>query len=144
MERQQIDSAEFERVLKSSISIMEAAKTLRLPETMVYSLARLLGIKSTKTRIVLGGNGRAYTADDVRSIYLSNTLAITSCSLRHLLLSTGIKEARCESCGLTEWLGYPIPLELHHRNNDHFDNTEANLMLVCPSCHRIITNRDHF
>ena len=32
--------------------------------------------------------------------------------LRKRLLAEGIKEHKCECCGLTEWLGEPIPLEL--------------------------------
>ena len=30
--------------------------------------------------------------------------------------------AKCECCGKTDWLGVPIPLELHHINGIHTDN----------------------
>jgi 5-methylcytosine-specific restriction endonuclease McrA len=46
-----------------------------------------------------------------------------------------LKEARCERCGLTEWLGKPAPLQLHHVNGDGKDNRPENLQILCPNCH---------
>lgn len=42
---------------------------------------------------------------------------------------------RCESCGLSEWLGDPIAIALHHVDGDSDNNTPENLLLVCPNCH---------
>jgi 5-methylcytosine-specific restriction endonuclease McrA len=55
--------------------------------------------------------------------------------LRLRLLSAGLKENRCEACGLTEWLGRPLSMQLHHRNGDGLDNRLENLALLCPNCH---------
>jgi Trp operon repressor len=55
--------------------------------------------------------------------------------LRHRLHDAGLKEKRCESCGLTEWLGKPIGLQLHHVNGDGLDNRLENLQVVCGNCH---------
>jgi hypothetical protein len=41
----------------------------------------------------------------------------------------------CEGCGLSEWRGKPIVLELEHKNGDRKDNTRDNLELLCPNCH---------
>lgn len=46
-----------------------------------------------------------------------------------------IRGHKCENCGLTEWLGQPINLEIHHINGDRTDNTFENLQLLCPNCH---------
>lgn len=38
-------------------------------------------------------------------------------------------------CGLSEWQGYPIMLELDHINGKHSDNSRENLRILCPNCH---------
>ncbi|MGB7339067.1 MAG: HNH endonuclease signature motif containing protein [Phototrophicaceae bacterium] len=42
---------------------------------------------------------------------------------------------QCESCGLAEWLGDPIALELDHIDGDPDNNDEQNLRVICPNCH---------
>jgi Zn finger protein HypA/HybF involved in hydrogenase expression len=55
--------------------------------------------------------------------------------LKRRLLKEGLKESRCEKCGLTEWLGTPLSMALHHVNGDGRDNRLENLQLLCPNCH---------
>jgi len=51
------------------------------------------------------------------------------------LLREGLKENRCEICGLSKWLGKPLSLELHHVNERGNDNRLENLQLLCGNCH---------
>lgn len=60
------------------------------------------------------------------------------CSRGHLkgrLLKAGLKEERCEWCGLAEWRGQPLRITLHHENGDGYDNRLENLVFLCPNCH---------
>ena len=45
------------------------------------------------------------------------------------------RSLRCEICGLTEWLGRPLSMALHHVNGDGRDNRLENLQFLCPDCH---------
>jgi DNA-binding transcriptional ArsR family regulator len=56
-------------------------------------------------------------------------------NLKRRLLAAGLKSDACEECGIDEWLGRPLSLELHHVNGDRNDNRLANLALLCPNCH---------
>ena len=69
--------------------------------------------------------------------YIENNLPISSFKLKNKLIKDGIKENKCECCGISEWLGVDIPLELHHKNNNHHDNSLNNLQILCPNCHSI-------
>lgn len=51
------------------------------------------------------------------------------------LIRLGLKEPRCERCGIDSWQGRPLSLALHHRNGDGRDNRLENLELLCPNCH---------
>ena len=69
--------------------------------------------------------------------YLYNGSKITSHRLKILLIRDGLKEKCCEICGLYNWNGFNIPLELHHKNGNHNDNRLENLIIVCPNCHSL-------
>lgn len=41
----------------------------------------------------------------------------------------------CNKCGLFEWLGLPITLEIEHKDGNSQNNAESNLECLCPNCH---------
>lgn len=55
--------------------------------------------------------------------------------IRARLVKEGLKEERCEECGLTEWRGKPLRVTLHHVNGDPYDHRLENLQFLCPNCH---------
>lgn len=64
-----------------------------------------------------------------------NGVPIGSHKLKLRLISEGIKEHKCEECGIVEWRGQLTPIELDHINGNHHDNRLENLRLLCPNCH---------
>lgn len=67
--------------------------------------------------------------------YLENSQDIQTNKVRKKLLEEGYKEYKCERCGLSSWLGSPIPLEVHHKDGNRNNNTLENFELLCPNCH---------
>jgi 5-methylcytosine-specific restriction endonuclease McrA len=55
--------------------------------------------------------------------------------LKRRLLDAGIKENKCERCGISAWLGEPLNAQLHHENGDGSDNRIENIEFLCPNCH---------
>lgn len=61
-----------------------------------------------------------------------------------------LRGRKCENCGLEEWMGSPISLEVHHKDGDELNSVLENLQLLCPNCHSMtntykgknIKNRD--
>jgi len=82
---------------------------------------------------VLAKNSKARTRK-LEDILKEGTRYSTS-KLRKRLIKSGLKEEKCESCGLTEWMGQEISLELDHINGIRTDNRIENLRILCPNCH---------
>lgn len=55
--------------------------------------------------------------------------------LKQRLLEAGIKENKCEVCGIEDWNGAPINMELHHKDGDRTNHILKNLLMICPNCH---------
>lgn len=71
------------------------------------------------------------------SYYFDNKHQISSDKLKKKLIRDGHKECKCELCGLSIWQNVQIPLELHHKDGNHFNNNLDNLQILCPNCHAI-------
>ena len=56
-------------------------------------------------------------------------------SLRIRLITNGIKENKCEMCGIVKWNNAKISLHLHHIDGDNTNHKLENLKILCPNCH---------
>lgn len=45
------------------------------------------------------------------------------------------REYCCECCGISNWNGKELKLQVHHIDGNHNHNTRDNLMILCPNCH---------
>ena len=79
-------------------------------------------------------------AQNLSKILVQNSTWTNTYHLKNRLFKEGIKEQKCECCGLTEWQGMPIALELHHVNGIKNDLRIENLQILCPNCHALTDN----
>ena len=131
------------RLIKESESLIEVCRKANIvPTTGNYDTLKKV-IKDNNVDIshfkrICGGNTKKKSTLE----YLVKGTNVSSFKLKNRLLAEGIKEYKCENpeCGLSEWYGKPIPLELHHINGDNTDNRIENLQLLCPNCHAFTDN----
>jgi transposase-like protein len=67
--------------------------------------------------------------------YLVNGREVNRTHLKARLVAAGLKENRCERCGISDWLDGTLSMALHHVNGDGRDNRLENLRMLCPNCH---------
>ena len=62
----------------------------------------------------LKGKTHKYSTRPLKDVLIVDKVENTW-RLKQRLIKDGLKECVCENCGLTEWCGNSIPLELHHK-----------------------------
>lgn len=72
---------------------------------------------------------------DLQDILSGKYPYYSSYNLAKRLVKEGIKEYKCEICGISEWNDKPISLQLDHKDGNHQNNCLENLRLLCPNCH---------
>ena len=82
-------------------------------------------------------NNNKHTLPLEQIIYSKIDFRYSSCKLKQRLIKEGYKKYQCENCLNTEWLGNPIPLQLHHKDGNHNNNYIENLQILCPNCHSL-------
>ena len=55
--------------------------------------------------------------------------------LRKTIIRENLIPYKCAICGITEWNGKTLSLELDHINGENNDNRLENLRFLCPNCH---------
>lgn len=55
--------------------------------------------------------------------------------LKSRLLNEGLIKNECFTCGITDWNGKSLPLELDHIDGNPTNHNIDNLRMLCPNCH---------
>lgn len=129
-----ISKEEFIKVCQSSGTMAEAAASIGLHFNTFKRYAVQFGCyRPNQAGIGIRKNMPKIPIEDI--IEKSLHPHYQSYKLKKRLIEEGIKENKCEECGLKTWLGNPLPLELHHIDGKRSNHHLSNLMLLCPNCH---------
>lgn len=114
---------------KSGKTLHQAAVTLNVTVVTLWRKAKQIGIswkeikRERKDKIPL------------KEILNGSHPYYQTFKLKNRLIDEGIKENKCENCGITEWLGQPMTMHLDHIDGDSHNHAYKNLRFLCPNCH---------
>ena len=138
---------ELQNIISESSSVAEVLRKLNKADRGGNHTKLVKFLKEhpeINTETLVGRRLKRYDSKGIPKKKLSEVLikngSGNSNKIKRRLIREGVKENKCEVCGNTEWMGEPIPLDLHHINGDHFDNRLENLIILCPNCHRLTDN----
>ncbi|WP_035559142.1 HNH endonuclease [Hymenobacter sp. IS2118] len=140
---------EFRQAVAQSLSVRQVLSRIGLVPAggnykTVHSRIARLGLDTSHFTGAAWNVGVRYRSfgrkAELREILVEHSPYAFTHGLRRRLLKEGVKQHRCEACGLNTWQGQPIPLELHHQNGVNNDHRLENLQLLCPNCHAQTTS----
>ena len=134
-----LSDGEFIELVKNSTSTADILRKLEYSIKGNSWAYKIIAERMNKLNITFGKKYKKNITGKIERIPLEEILIINSeynrTKLRERLIQEGLKEYKCEICGISEWLDKPISLQLHHLNGIHNDNRLSNLQMLCPNCH---------
>lgn len=140
-----ITNEQWIEAISSSLSYAEALRKLGLRDsggnyTTLHARIKELGIDTSHMTGQVWNQGDRFRPfhKEIKSddIFCKGKYRSTGV-IKRRLFKDGIKENRCENCGITCWVGEPIQMELHHIDGDRSNNLVENLQILCPNCHSL-------
>ena len=130
-----VDKEKFIEVCNNSTTMAEASRILNIPFNTFVRYAKKFGCyypNQGGKGLHKKNNGNKIELDEVLE---GNYPMYQASKLKRRLIQEGIKENKCECCGISEWNGRPLSLELHHIDGNKHNNKLENLIILCPNCH---------
>lgn len=129
-----INKTRFVDVSNSSPSMASAAATLGMHYNTFRRHAKALGCFKTNQP------GKGTSKPSQRIIPLQEILdglhpQYQTFKLKCRLVKDGILEDKCSLCGISEWLGKRLGIELDHVDGCRTNHKLSNLRMICPNCH---------
>lgn len=90
--------------------------------------------KTAASNVSVAASRRVNAFSDAE-VFCVNSPVIGGQKLRKRLIDQGVPY-RCKVCGISDWLGGPLPLHIDHENGIHNDNRLTNIRFLCPNCHQ--------
>lgn len=135
-----VSDDEFKEIIKNASSYSDCLRALGLNTRGGSStdvLKRRIQELNCSTEHFHSNNGKqsCYAKYSLDEILIKNSSYANISSLKKRLINENKLEYKCACCGLTDWLGQPITLQLDHINGINNDHRLENLRFLCPNCH---------
>lgn len=122
---------DYQKAVANSISIADVARNLGIVAAGGnYSTIRR---NIAKHEIDTSHFHRTTGSSWNKGVY--STKPISKTAIKNKVVRERGYKCQGENCGITDWHGKPISLELEHIDGNPSNNEDENLLLLCPNCH---------
>ena len=139
-----LSDSEFTEIVNNSSCVSDVLRKLGYSTNGNSWGNRIVKERMEKLDLYFNKKNENYYHKQSKSIPIEEILVKDSSysrtKLKSRLIKEGLKENKCECCGISEWQGKPLSLDLHHLNGINNDNRLSNLQLLCPNCHSQTNN----
>jgi hypothetical protein len=123
-----VSDDKIKEIFEKDITLHKAAAKLDMTTVTLWRRAKKLGLKWSEKKI-------SFNRVSVWEIIEGLHPHFQTFKLKHKLLEEGIMENVCDECGITEWNGRPLNMQLDHKDGNSHNHKLENLRMICPNCH---------
>lgn len=127
--KQKISNQEIMDAYARGITLHQAAVELNMTVVTLWRRASSLDIKWSDLR------RKSAHCIPLHEILDGKHPSYQTFKLKGKLLSEGVKTNKCEDCGIEEWNGKTINMQLDHVDGNSHNHVLSNLKMLCPNCH---------
>ena len=129
--KKKVQDSEIIQVYNTDQTLHEAAANLGITVITPWRRAQTLKL-AWKDKGYRGGAGNKIPLSDILN---GKCPEYQTFKLKNRLIAERVKENKCEVCGITEWKGKVLTMQLDHIDGDPHNHKLNNLRMICPNCH---------
>lgn len=132
-----ITKEQIEEAIQTTFSMSEASAKLKLHFSTFKKYAKSFNLYDPN----MGRKGSSKPKQDgagkipLKEILEGKHPSYQTYKLKKRLYKEGLKENKCEECGINSWNDRILECELDHIDGDRTNHALSNLKVLCPNCH---------